>query len=137
MEFLWVFVLELGISKGCRTIWQNFQGWQLVFSGISKGKVTNLKTPESFFRKVYPQTLFWTFSGIAHLIQIQVTKQMMQRNERSHHCIHCVKSVQIWSYFWSVFSCIWNEYGGLLHKSPYSVRIQEMRTTKKSIFGHF
>ena len=30
---------------------------------------------------------------------------------------HCVKSVQIWSFFWSVFSCI--------------------RTRKKSVFGHF
>ena len=24
---------------------------------------------------------------------------------------HCVKSVQIWSFFWSVFSRIWTEYG--------------------------
>ena len=30
---------------------------------------------------------------------------------------HGVKSVQIWSFFWSVFSCIW--------------------TRKNSIFGHF
>ena len=39
--------------------------------------------------------------------------------------LHCVKSVQIWSYFWSVFSCIWIEYGYLRIKSPYSIRIQE------------
>ena len=38
---------------------------------------------------------------------------------------HCLKSVQIRSYFWSLFSCIQNEYGHLLSKSPYSVRIQE------------
>ena len=38
---------------------------------------------------------------------------------------HCVKSIQIRSYFWSLFSCIQNEYGDLLRKSPYSVRIQE------------
>ena len=36
---------------------------------------------------------------------------------------HCVKSVQIRSYFCSVFSCIRTEYGD--RKSPYSVRIQE------------
>ena len=24
--------------------------------------------------------------------------------------LHCVKNVQIWSYFWSVFSCVRNEY---------------------------
>ena len=29
---------------------------------------------------------------------------------------HCVKSVQIRSFFWSVFSCIRTEYGDLLHK---------------------
>ena len=39
--------------------------------------------------------------------------------------LHCVKSVQIRSFFWSVFSCIWTEYGDLLRKSPYSERIQE------------
>ena len=38
---------------------------------------------------------------------------------------HCVKNVQIRSYFWSVFSCIRTEYGDLRSKSPYSVRIQE------------
>ena len=38
---------------------------------------------------------------------------------------HCVKSVQIRSYFWSVFSCIRTEYGERLRISPYSVRIQE------------
>ena len=36
------------------------------------------------------------------------------------------KSVQIRSYFWSVFSCIRTEYGDLRCKSPYSSRIQEI-----------
>ena len=40
---------------------------------------------------------------------------------------HCVKSVQIRSFFWSVFSCI--QY--LRSKSPYSVRIQENTNQKK------
>ena len=38
---------------------------------------------------------------------------------------HCVKSVQIRSYFWSIFSGIRTEYGDLRSKSPYSVQIQE------------
>ena len=37
----------------------------------------------------------------------------------------CVKSVQIRSYFWPVFSYFRTEYGDLLLKSPLSVRIQE------------
>ena len=45
--------------------------------------------------------------------------------------IHCVKSVQIRSFFWSVFSCIRTEYGDLLRKPPYSVRIQDNTDQKK------
>ena len=49
---------------------------------------------------------------------------------------HCVKSVQIWIYFWSVFSCIWTEYGEI-----WSLRIQseyrKMWTRNNSVFGHF
>ena len=41
------------------------------------------------------------------------------------HVRHCVKSAQIRSYFWSVFSCIRIEYGDLRSKSPYSIQIQE------------
>ena len=37
---------------------------------------------------------------------------------------HCVKSVQIRSYFWSLFSCIWTEY-------------RKIRTGNNSLFGHF
>ena len=44
---------------------------------------------------------------------------------------HCVKSVQIQNFFWSVFSCFQTEYGDLLPKSPYSVRIQENTDQKK------
>ena len=39
--------------------------------------------------------------------------------------IHCVKSVQLRSFFWSVFSCIRTEYGEILRISPYSVRMWE------------
>ena len=38
--------------------------------------------------------------------------------------LYCVKSVQIWSYFWSVFSCIQSEY-------------RKIRTRNNSVFGHF
>ena len=37
---------------------------------------------------------------------------------------HCMKSVQICSYFWSVFSCIQSEY-------------RKLRTRNKSLVGHF
>ena len=38
--------------------------------------------------------------------------------------IHCVKSDLIWSFFWSVFSCVQSEYS-------------KIRTRKNSVFGHF
>ena len=38
--------------------------------------------------------------------------------------VHCAKSIQIRSFFWSVFSCIESEY-------------REIRTRKNSVFGHF
>ena len=43
---------------------------------------------------------------------------------RLHELSHCVKSVQIRSYFWSVFFCIRTEY-------------RKIRTRKNSVFGHF
>ena len=44
---------------------------------------------------------------------------------------HCVKSVQIRSFFWSVFSNIRTEYGEMLRISPYSVWIRENTDQKK------
>ena len=59
----------------------------------------------------------------------------LEHDKRQHHSqykqtgitfgLHCVKSVQIRSYFWCVFSCIRIELGDLRSKSPYSIRIQE------------
>ena len=50
-------------------------------------------------------------------IKVDVSPQV-QKN------IYCMKSIQIWSFFWSVFSCIWTEY-------------RKIRNRKNSVFGHF
>ena len=44
---------------------------------------------------------------------------------------HCVKYVQIRSFFWSVFSWIRTEYGDIGSTSPYSVRMRENTDQKK------
>ena len=44
---------------------------------------------------------------------------------------HCVKGVQIQSFFWSVISRIRTEYGELRSISPYSVRMRENTNQKK------
>ena len=51
--------------------------------------------------------------------------------------IHCVKSVQIRSYFWSVFSCIWTEYGDLQSNLRIQSKYRKIRTRNNSVLGHF
>ena len=48
---------------------------------------------------------------------------------------HCVKSVRIWSFFWSVISPIQTKYGDLLYKYSYSVQIWKNPDLKN--FGLF
>ena len=51
---------------------------------------------------------------------------------------HCVKSVQIRSFFWSLFFRIRTEYKDILRISPYSVQMQENTDQKKlRIWTHF
>ena len=45
---------------------------------------------------------------------------------------HCVKSVRIRSFFWSIFSRIRTEFGEIRSISPYSVRMRENTDQKKS-----
>ena len=45
--------------------------------------------------------------------------------------LHCVKTVQIRSFLWSVFSSIRTEYGEILRISPYSVWMRENMDQKK------
>ena len=52
MEFPRVTKKECGISKGSNTSSWNYQGWSLVLSGISRGKVKKRKIT-GFFKKVH------------------------------------------------------------------------------------
>ena len=64
----------------------------------------------------------WWINQISQLIKLANQKRTHDRNNK-----HCVKSVQIRSFFWSVFFRIWTEYGEILRISPYlsvSLRIQ-------------
>ena len=50
----------------------------------------------------------------------------------------CAKSVQIQSFFWSVFSRIRTEYGEIFRISPYSVRMRKNTDQEKPrIWRHF
>ena len=65
--------------------------------------------------------------------------QMVPNRVKHHNCILLAlpEKCSNKTFFWSVFSCIQTEYGYLLSKSPYSVRIQENTDQKKSVFRHF
>ena len=51
--------------------------------------------------------------------------------------MHCVKSVQIRSFFWSLFSRIWTEYGEIRSVSQYSVRMRDDTDQKKTPYLDF
>ena len=59
----------------------------------------------------------------------------IMENHLKEKCIgfitHCLKSVQVLSYFWSAFSCIRTKYGGLHIQSEY----RKIRTRSNSVFG--
>ena len=48
----------------------------------------------------------------------RLTQGEIYENCENPYDKHCVKNVQIRSFFWSIFSCIRTEYGELLCKSP-------------------
>ena len=50
---------------------------------------------------------------------------------------HCMKSVQILSFFWSVFSCIRIEYGDFHSRFRILSECWKIRTRKNFLFGHF
>ena len=52
----------------------------------------------------------------------------------TYHIYHCVKSVQIRSYFWSVFSCIRTEYGSP-NTEKYGPEITPYLDTFHAVYG--
>ena len=51
--------------------------------------------------------------------------------------LHCVKSLQIRRFCWSVFSGIRTEYVDLRSKSPFQFEYRKKRARKNCVFGHF
>ena len=89
-------------------------------------------TQKSFYRRTYFEAYDSVNQGIKK--RLQQKDFHIYRNIQN---IHCEKSVPIRSFFWSVFSHIWTEYGDLRSKYPHPVRIREIWTRKNSVFGNF
>ena len=65
----WFLILESPGDQGVSLNFAEFPG--LIFSGISKGKVTSLKIPGSFFQKsISSTTPVWIFPGITQFHNI-------------------------------------------------------------------
>ena len=60
---------------------------------------------------------------------VHIKQKLCTTSKRAKNAL--LESVQIRSFFWSLFSCIWTEYGGLLRKSLYLVQIQQNTEQKK------
>ena len=95
------------------TVLPNLLIYLLIIQSISKSLSQLINTPES--------PLFALTNDI-------------KMNKRKRYS---VKSVQIRSYFWSVFSCIWTEYGDLLVNLFIQSEYRKVRTRNNSVFGQF
>ena len=92
--------------------------------------IMNIRNSMFKIKILLPQTL-----------QVEVKKngQVLRRmniRRKSHYFsgnrrLHCVKSVQIRNFFWSIFSRSQTEYGEILRISPYSVRMWENTDQEK------
>ena len=102
---------------------------KLELQKIKKGKKTLLPECLSLFMTFHHKGLFLPKMISRTYIRVQFNNVMLWTWADVPLAIsvisHCVKCAQIRSYFWFVFACIWTEYGDLLRKSLYSVRIQE------------
>ena len=103
------------------------QIWDKAFkSGLSKfcGRQP-LRNPFKFFKGCLPQNLLRPLlNTLPHMRYSSVTYESMMNTIQSISLdIHCVKSVQIWS-FYGVNLCIQSEY-------------RKIWTRENSVFGHF
>ena len=86
-----------------------------------------MKTPK---KRELQQIEFNNSSGIDIKNLMNLYKKCSEKSYSSL-VIHSLKSVQILSFVWSIFSCTWTEYGDLLHKSLNSIQVQKKTDQKK------
>ena len=84
-------VFDLGTSKGCHTILLNFHGWKLVFSRISKGKVTNLKCPGGF-----SGFFFWNSPIQALILVFPTISQLASYKQLCRVWFSCFTFLDLW-----------------------------------------
>ena len=89
------------------------------------------KAPES---DIIRETHYLPYKPIVREEKATTKFQIMYQ---SHNLNHYLKSVQIQSFFWSVFSCTWAKYGYLLIYLRIQSVYGKIRTRKNFVFGQF
>ena len=89
-------------------------------TGLSTFRVVNDSSDSQ--NTVETKSMFWL--KIITMTLILILMKTAHYPFQYWHYLHCVKSVQIRSFSWSVFSCIRPEY-------------RKIQTRKNSVFGHF
>ena len=79
---------------------------------------------DTFHAVIAHKTLLYYMSSTTLLVENQTGSEKLH-DQSCMLTIHCLKSVQMRSFFWSVFSHIRTEYGEILRIFPYSVRMRE------------
>ena len=105
-----VILLSIPKTKTIHLMWREIQPQLQRFTYQEK----------TCFTVAFQKTLKSLYSNHGEYLHKPNIKQFWKNSTNSH----CVKSVQIRCYFWSVFSGIWTEY-------------RKIRTRNNSVFGHF
>ena len=117
-----------------------FQGWSfysivLNYSFFIDSGILN-RFKSSHLKSKFPQNQKSTkFLLFGNFLCENVVRQEIYR--KTLKICDYVKSVRIQSFFWTVFSSTRTQYGYLLSKSPYRVRIRENTNQRKLCTGRF
>ena len=132
------FDLSRYLTQSLIQMFMRFNGWDPKSLGHHIDGFRHCGSGDKTFLICHMISRFHMFKGLCDFVGGSSHSKsplfLAQRPElllQQRYNVHYVKSVQIASFFWSVFSCIWTEYGDLLHKSLYSVQIQENTAQKK------
>ena len=116
-----IFLLNLGVKE--RSIWNTVaKMWS---------KSLNLQDLGSNSWKASYHSRQLSLNEIQNIFTMAPKAFIYNQVIQKELSIHCVKSVQIRSFFFSVFSRIRTEYWEILHISPCSVRMWENKDQKR------
>ena len=108
---------SFGKNKGffiCHNLCEKCPYLGLFLSAFSRICTRRTPNTDTFYAMITKEVLFWM--RWAHSLDWREGVSLKQ---------HCVKSIHIRNFYYSVFSSIWTEFTDLQSKYPYSVQIQE------------